>query len=109
MANFKITPKTSTVLVITVVALVAAFAFYSVVFRNRPIQRVSLPAGTEFPACLLDDAPTCSESTKCVHAAPGGLTYGRFHQPVAAFGKNWCCPDKSTAKVVGSTVMCIVD
>src|SRR3954469_16398871 len=75
-----ISRRTTVTLVFVGLALLAAFA--SVYYFNRPVARVSLPPGTEFPACLLEDAPTCQESTKCAAASPGGLTYSKFHQKV---------------------------
>lgn len=44
----------------------------------------------------------------CVGAAPGGLTYAKDRQPAQAEGKNWCCPDGTTAQEVQGVVMCIV-
>ena len=112
MANFRINLKSSAVAV-TALGLAAALGVATVVYLNHPVFRVSLPPGTEFPACLLEDAPTCQESVKCVGMAPGRLTYIKGHLPVAAFGKNWCCPDGTTAKLVGvpvvTTVVCVVE
>jgi hypothetical protein len=82
-------------------------------YFNRPVVTVSLPPGTEFPACPLEDAPECQKSPKCTAAAPGGLTYGKFHHPIGGFGKNWCCPDGTSAAVDHGNpptfIICIVD
>jgi len=98
MGNSRIISKRSTVTLIFIgLALIVGLA--SLFYFDRPVARVSLPPGTEFRACLLEDAPTCQKSTKCIAAAPGGLIYGKFHQAAGGFGKDWCCPDGSTAGV----------
>src|SRR5438045_1453601 len=106
MPNLNVSSRT-TVVVWVAVALGLTVAL--VVYLNRPVRRVSLPHGTMFPACLLE-APfkTCDESTTCVGAAPGGLTYSKNRQPSQAEGQTWCCPDGTTTQEVNGVVMCIV-
>jgi len=98
----------STIVVWVAVAL--ALIVVLVVYLNRPVRRVSLPKGTKFPACLLDPAfKTCDESTTCVGEAPGGLTYNKGRTPVQGIGKNWCCPDGTTAGQEGNVIICTAD
>ena len=109
MPNFKIASRsTVTVWVVLALGLTAALVAYV----NRPVRRVSLPKGTKFPACLFELDPnfhTCDESTTCVREAPGGLTYSKRHTTAAGAGKNWCCPDGTTAQQEGDVIICIVD
>jgi len=106
MPDFNVSSRTT---VVAWVALALGLTAALVVYLNRPVRRVSLPHGTMFPACLLE-APfkTCDESTTCVGAAPGGLTYSKNRQPSQAEGQNWCCPDGTTTQEVNGVVMCIV-
>ena len=106
MPNFKISSRST---VVAWVAVALGLTAVLVVYLNRPVRRVSLPHGTMFPACLLEPPfKTCDESGTCVGSAPGGLTYAKGRQPVQAEGKNWCCPDGTTAQEVGGVVMCIM-
>jgi hypothetical protein len=111
MGNPRIISRKSTITLIFIG--LALIGFGSVFYFNRPVVRVTLPPGAEFPACLLEDAPTCQKSTKCIAAAPGGLTYGKDHGAIAGFGKDWCCPDGTTAGVdhgkVPTFMICKVD
>jgi len=112
MGNPKIFSRRSTVTLVFI-GLALTVALGSMFYFNRPVVRVTLPPGTEFPACLLEDAPTCQESTKCTAAAPGGLTYGKFHQKSGGFQKDWCCPDGTSPSVDHGTpptfIICTVD
>ena len=112
MGNPKIFSRRSTVSLVFI-GLALTVALGSMFYFNRPVVRVTLPPGTEFPACLLEDAPTCQESTKCTAAAPGGLTYGKFHQKSGGFQKDWCCPDGTSPSVDHGTpptfIICTVD
>src|SRR4051812_2262536 len=103
MADPKIVRRTTVIRVVAVAILAVGIA---VIYFDRPSRRVSLPAGTRFPACLLTDAPSCQESSKCVADAPGGLTYGKFHGKIAADGRDWCCPDGTTADATHIPVTC---
>jgi hypothetical protein len=95
MPPFKIGPKSTVVAGVAVTVVVIGIAL---VYVNRPALRVSLPAGAEFPACLLDDAlmplqPKCDTSVKCTANIPGGLGYSKGRDPVSDGMRNWCCPD----------------
>jgi hypothetical protein len=106
MGNFK---RTTVVAVIALaVFIVAGVLFF---FPDRPIRRVSLPPGTEFPACLVDDpkAQLCKDIVRCLGEAQGGLTYNNEIIPLGAHDKRWCCPFGSHVNGIPDPARCVVE
>ena len=84
------TRSRTTVVAVIAIAIVGIGAL---VYLNRPVQRVSLPPGTEFDPCVAKDG-----NKKCIDPvnacnAPIGMSYGPGNIPFGANDVAWCCPD----------------
>lgn len=84
----------TTVVVVIAVAIVALGA--ALFYINRPVRRVSLPPGAEFPACKFVPVVNGHCVDHCSNV-PGFPPYSKFATPLEATvggtTSNYCCPE----------------